>query len=229
LPTYRLRTLVAVQIALALAFAALSWLVVAGAFTRLDQYAIGHWMSRVGTGPTQNSLWQAFRPYPGGGSASTIVFNIWTFPASVPISAVVLAVCCVVLWRRGQHRAAGAWVAAWLLVNGIEVAGKDLLHRPALSTLVHGVRLEVTGFDTSFPSGHTARALVVAFVLTAVWRRLAWPAGLWAAGTCVFLVLSGDHTPSDIIGGILAALFVVTLVRASGRNETRPLVSVEDQ
>jgi len=226
--TLRAHAPVRVQLLLGAAFAALSALVVVGACTRIDQYGIDHWMARVGTGPGHTSLVDAFRPDPSGGSASEILFNIWTFPASVPVSAAVLALCCVMLERRGERRAAVAWVVAWVVVNAIEVAGKDLLHRPALSTVVNGVRLQVTAYDSSFPSGHTSRALLLAFMLAAVWPRLAWPAGLWAAGACILLVVSGDHTPSDIVGGALAALLVLMWVRpgwrhARWRNETRAL------
>lgn len=215
---HRLRALVAVQLLLGAGFAVLSWLVVSGRCTRLDQYAIDRWMTRVGTGPAHNSVWSALRPYPAGGSASDIACNVWTLPGSVVISGAVLALCCVALERRGQRRAAVAWIAAWVAVNVIEVAGKDLLHRPALSAAVNGVRVQVAGFDTSFPSGHTARGLVIAFALAAVWPRLAWPAGLWAVGDCIALVVGGDHTPSDVVGGMLAALFVVACV-AAWRNE----------
>jgi membrane-associated phospholipid phosphatase len=220
--TYRLRTPVAVQLLLGAAFGVLSWLVVSGRCTRLDQYAIDHLMTRVGTGPAHNSVWSALRPYPAGGSVSDIVFNVWTLPASVVVSGAVLALCCTVLERRGRRRAAGAWIVAWVAVNVIEVAGKDLLRRPDLSTAVNGARVHVAGFDTSFPSGHTARGLVIAFALAAVWPRLAWPAALWAVGDCVALVVGGDHTPSDVVGGILAALFVVSWADA-WRNESRAL------
>lgn len=220
--TYRPRTLLAVQLLLGVALATLSWLVVAGKCTRLDQYAIDHWMTRVGTGPAHNSVWDAIAPYPAGGSLAQIAFNIWTFPASVLVSGVLLALCCVVLERRGQHQAAGGWIIAWVVVNAIEVAGKGLLHRPALSAAVHDARVPVAGFATSFPSGHTARALVVAFMLATVWPRLSRPAYLWAAVTCILLVASGDHTPSDIAGGALTALLVLAALAWWG-NEPRAL------
>jgi membrane-associated phospholipid phosphatase len=203
----RLRTPLGVQLSLGTACIVLSWLVVAGACTRLDQYAIDHWMARVGTGPAHNSLWSALRPYPSGGAASEIVFNVWTFPASVLASGALLALCSAVLVRRGRRGAALAWIAAWVVANACEVAGKELLHRPGLSTVVKGVSVRVTGFETSFPSGHTARGLLVAFMLAAV--------------ACVFLVVSGDHTPSDVVGGALVALLVVTWVRDRRRNEAQ--------
>ncbi len=219
----RLRTPLGVQLALGAALAALGWLVVAGACTRLDQYGIDHWMAHVSAGPAHNSLSSAVRPYPSGGSASEIAFNVWTLPGSVLVSGALLALCWAVLERRGRRRAAVAWIVAWVAVNAIEVAGKGLLHRPALSTVVNGVPVHVASFDASFPSGHTARALLVAFLLASVWPRLAWPAGVWAAGACVFLVVSGAHTPSDVVGGALVALLAVTWARSRWRTETRPL------
>jgi membrane-associated phospholipid phosphatase len=112
---------------------------------------------------------------------------------------------------------AGAWAAAWLFANAVEVIGKGLLHRPALSVGMNGIRVHLAGFDSSFPSGHTARGLVLAFVVGAVWPRLSWAAAVWAVGTCVFLVVSAAHTPSDVLGGILVAVFAVAWVRFCGR------------
>jgi membrane-associated phospholipid phosphatase len=204
------RNLAAVRLVLIAAFAVLGALVVAGACTRIDQYAVDHWMAHLGSG--QSSLWHSLLPYPGGKSPLELAFNSWTFPGSVPVSVAVLAVTFAVLARRGQRNAAAAWVAAWVVANAIEVAGKGLLHRPTLTTLKHGVRIDVPGFDSSFPSGHTARGLLVAFMVAALWPRLSWPAALWATGTCLLLVVSGAHTPSDVIGGVVVALFVTTWV-----------------
>lgn len=219
----RLRTPLGVQLSLGAAFVALSCLVAAGACTRLDQYAIDHWMVHIGAGPAHNALSSAFRPYPSGGSVAETAFNVWTFPGSVLVSGALLALCCAVLARRGRRRAAVAWAVAWVVVNAIEVAGKGLLHRPALSAMVNGAPVHVANFDASFPSGHTARALLLAFMVTSVWPRLVWAAGVWAAGACVFLVVSGAHTPSDVVGGALVALLVVTCVPTRWRNEPRPL------
>jgi membrane-associated phospholipid phosphatase len=215
--THRLRTFVAVEAALVAAFVLVSVLVVEGACTGIDQHAIDHWMMNVSAGPVHTSVGSAFRPYPNGGNASQIVFNVWTFPASVVVSGAVLVACCIVLRRRGLRTIAGAWVVAWLFANAVEVIGKGLLHRPALSVGVNGIRMHLAGFDSSFPSGHTARGLVLAFMVAAVWPRLAWPAALWGIGTCVFLVLSAAHTPSDVLGGTLVAVSGVVWVRFCGR------------
>jgi membrane-associated phospholipid phosphatase len=206
------RNLAAVRLVLIAAFAVLGALVVAGACTRIDQYAVDHWMAHVGTGSTPTSLLRSLRPYPDLGSSSQVVFNVWTFPGSVFVSAAVLALCCTLLVRRGDDRAAAAWIVAWVVANAVEVAGKGLLHRPTLTTMVHGVRNNLTGLDSSFPSGHTARGLLVAFMIAALWPRLSWPVALWAIGTCVLLVVSGAHAPSDVLGGALVALFVTTWV-----------------
>ncbi len=206
------RKLLGLQFALGTAFALLGWLVVAGACTRLDQYAVDHLMEHVSPKAGASSVLSALRPYPSGGSASETAFNVWTFPASVDLSAAGLELCCFVLVRRGRRFAASLWVVAWALGNGIELAGKSLLQRPALLTTVNGVRVHVHSFDSSFPSGHTIRALLLAAMLVAVWPRLAWPGLLWAASVCVVLVVDGDHTPSDVVGGALAALLVLALV-----------------
>jgi membrane-associated phospholipid phosphatase len=208
----RRRTLLGTQLVLAAAFAVLSALVVAGACTRIDQYAVDHWMAHVSSQAGSASVWSAFRPYPRGGSASETAFNIWAFPACVDISALGLMLCCVALVRRGQRSRASVWVAAWVAGNGIELAGKRLLDRPALMSTVNGLRRNIQDFDNSFPSGHTIRALLLAFMLAAVWPRLARPLLLWAVGVCIVLVLDGDHTPSDVAGGLVAALFVLACV-----------------
>ncbi|HWB23170.1 MAG TPA: hypothetical protein VG652_09810, partial [Gaiellaceae bacterium] len=137
----------AVRLVLVAALVLLGALVVAGAFTRLDQYAVDHWMAQIGTG--RSSLWRALLPYPNGGSASELAINIWTFPGSVPASALVLAVCFARLARRGQRNAGAAWIAAWVVANAVELTGKGVLDRPPLTTLKHGVRVDISGFESS--------------------------------------------------------------------------------
>ena len=173
-------------------FVALAALVAAGVFHGLDQYAVDHWMPwlqakshplvAIGTLFVPETRWTL------GGTLAAL----WTYPASVLPSALVAGYAT---WRLRDPRPAALWVVA----NAVELAGKLAVERPALYT--HG--RHITGFDHSLPSGHTMRSLVVAWSLAALWRRgrLAYA---WALTVPFALVVTGDHTPTDVVAGALA-------------------------
>ena len=167
------------------------------------------WLSPVAHPQTIVSI---MLPFNGPMPSAEIPLKLWTYPASVPVSALVLSLCCVLLWRRGRHAAAAAWAAAWVVANAVEVLGKSVLHRPALHMLWHGGHAHVVGFDDSFPSGHTLRALLVAVVVGVVWRRARSAAAAWAVVTLALLVVTNAHTPSDVLGGVLLAGALAALV-----------------
>jgi membrane-associated phospholipid phosphatase len=139
-----------------------------------------------------------------------------TLPGQVVVSFLLVAVAAGVLWRRGRHDAAVAWLAAWTAATCVEVVFRHTLTRPALYR--EGVHL--VAFDTSWPSGHALRGAIVAAALAAAWPRL-WPAlAIWLAGAVVLLELPGFHTPTDIVGGLLLATVAVAgavLAERSGR------------
>ena len=114
--------------------------------------------------------------------------NLWTFPASALLSAATLAVCCAVLVRRGQPRAALAWGVAWFVANVVEVVGKQVLHRPPLHAVEDGLRVSFDNFGHSFPSGHALRTVVTAALVVTVWRKAAIPVLVWAVVSFVALV-----------------------------------------
>ena len=60
------------------------------------------------------------------------------------------------------------------------------------------------------------RAIVVAGAVATAWPRVRWLAFAWAAFTTVMVELSGMHTPSEVLGGILGGLAIVTTVWAFG-------------
>jgi membrane-associated phospholipid phosphatase len=168
-------------------------LVARGTFHGVDQYAVDHWMPwlhphRHGSLLSVGSL---IVPETRPAFAGTLV-ALWTYPASVVPSGLVVAIVCRV---RGWLWPGALWVAA----NVVEVAGKEIVHRPHL--LLHGARFD--GFDHSLPSGHTLRAFVLALVVLAAWRR-AWPVAAWAATIPLALVLIGDHVPTDVVAGAFA-------------------------
>ena len=203
----------AVPAGAAVAFAALAVLVAHGSLTRIDQWAIDHAMAnahRAGTAPT---LGDGLVPLLGAhwDSWLDVVANIVTAPASLLLSLLIVSAGVLELRRRGRPRAAAAWAAAWLAGNLVEWLCKSTLERPALYR--HGLHL--SAFDTSFPSGHTIRSLLIVAVVATVWpaRRL-W-AAIWAAATIVLLEVDALHTVSDLAGGMLLTVLLVSAARAA--------------
>jgi membrane-associated phospholipid phosphatase len=180
----------------AAAFVATAVLVDAGALTWLDQYAVDHWMPWLA--PQHHPLIVPERLFLPRAS----VLDVWTYPASLFVSLVVVCACTYLTGRL-------VFLALWLAVNAVELAGKLIVGRPPLYTAAH---VHVTAFDHSLPSGHTMRAFVVAIALAWSFRRgrLAY---LWAASVPVALVLTGDHVPTDVIAGLFAVAALFAAVR----------------
>ena len=202
----------------ALGFVVLAVLVDHGSLAQFDQWCVSNLMPWLPHGfkPGRGSsrfLLPATKHTLGG----TLV-ELWTYPAAVAPSLVVVAVAAEALRRRGQRRAAAAWLGAYVVGNVVELLGKGALARPALFT--HG--RHVTPFDQSYPSGHALRALLLAAAVAWTWRR-ARVALAWAATVPFALVALGDHTVTDVVGGALAAaaLAIVAASYASASTSER--------
>lgn len=185
--------------ACAAAFAALAVLVAAGSLTSFDQWAIDHAMPASDFTPGKPTLTGALIPlwHERWSSAASSAADVFTLPAYVLPAAAIVALACLRL--RGRRGALLA--AAFAIGNAVEVLTKDLLTRPAL----HWHALHLVGFDNSYPSGHTLRAVFVAAAIAWAWPRARHVAVLWAAGTLVALEVAGLHVPTDIAGGLLLA------------------------
>jgi membrane-associated phospholipid phosphatase len=203
----------AVPAGAAVAFAALAVLVAHGSLTRIDQWAIDHAMANVHRAGTAPTLGDGLVPLLGAhwDSWLDVVANIVTAPASLLLSFLIVGAGLLELRRRGRPRAAAAWAAAWVAGNLVELLCKATLERPALYR--HGLHL--AGFDSSYPSGHTIRSLLIVAVVATVWpaRRL-W-AAVWAAATIVLLEVDALHTVSDLAGGMLLTVLLVSAARAA--------------
>lgn len=139
--------------------------------------------------------------------------------------AVVAAVACAVLYARG-HRARGLAVAAVTAATiGSVALGKVLIRHPAVTSDL-GLRVG------SFPSGHAADlTAVVGVVLLAflpVGRRyLAYVVALVVgSGVALARAVSGDHSPDDVVTGVLIGLAYVLvagtcLAARAGRRQRR--------
>ena len=198
---------------LAAGYAAFAVLVAAGALTRVDQWAVDHVLVRVpGAGGPPTLLEAAVPAYHvSWNDPFDVVATLVTLPAQALLASLLLGACCLVWWRRGDRSAALAWVAGWVAANAVEVLCKSLLARP----LLHGHGLPLDAFRSSFPSGHTLRAVLLATAAASLRPALrAWVAA-WAAAVLLLLVLDGLHVPSDVAGGLLLAALVAVLVRGT--------------
>jgi membrane-associated phospholipid phosphatase len=199
-------------------FTALALLVSEGQLDGIDAYATHHLMP--GLGPSDDlsvfvgSLVPFIRASVRDGAATVrLIADIVTLPAYISVSALLFAAGLVLLWRRGRRLDAYAWGAAFVAGNVVEVVGKRLLEKPALfmSSGEH-----VPAFDTSYPSGHAIRGLLVAGLAVTLWPRALPYAVAWSAAGLVMLDVAGFHTPSDIVGGALLAGFLVALACRRG-------------
>lgn len=180
-------------------FAALAGLVAADSVTGIDQWAVNHAMPGVRAHGHKPTLAEALVPFLHTNfSALDVATNAVTAPASVLVSLLVL----LGLRRR-------IWIAAWLAGTIVEEVGKTLLTRPALYS--HGAH--VVGFDSSYPSGHTIRTIVLAAAVASTWPGARRVAAAWAVAAVVLLEVDGWHTPSDVAGGLLLAVAALGLLR----------------
>ena len=184
----------------ALAFCLLAGLVAGGELSAIDTYAVHRLMPfGAGIGHTQTSLFERLVAYKGD---QFHLGQALRLPASVLGSVAATIVGCSILWRRGRRSLAVLSLTALFLENVVETVGKLLIAKPPIYVSTNGSPLLV-GFRHSFPSGHAARAAIVAAVAAFVWRRV-WP--LFAAWVVVVVVsaeLDAIHTPSDLAGGLL--------------------------
>jgi len=200
-------------LALAAGFAALAVLVATGALTWLDQWSVDHVMPDLTPDSSRPSLLEAAVPLLDAHWRTTldVVANIVTLPAQALVSSALAGLCCLALWRRGRRQAALAWACAWIAGNAVEALCKSTLTRPLLQA--HGRAL--VGFQSSWPSGHTLRSVLLVAIVATVWpSALRWAAA-WAAATLVLLELAGFHVPSDILGGLLLASLLIVLAKPS--------------
>ena len=207
----------ALAVALTAAFATLAVLVATGTLNGLDQWSVDHLMPGLTDGSRRPSIVDAAVPlrHASWGTGLDVVANVVTLPAQALVASALAGLCCLALWRRDLRRAALAWGGTWLAGNAVEVLCKATLARPLLHA--HGDAL--IAFQSSYPSGHTLRSVLLAAAVAAVWPLARRWIAAWAAASLVLLELGGFHVPSDIAGGLLLALLLclpIWAVRRAG-------------
>jgi membrane-associated phospholipid phosphatase len=195
------------------AFATLAALVAAGAFTRVDQWAVDHLMPEANFHNQGGGLLEGLVPLLHSNWSSTyaIAANIVTLPASFLVSLAIAFAC------------SRALAAALIVAVAVEVLCKEVLTRPAL----YEGSFHITAFDSSFPSGHVLRTVIVAAAVGMRWPRARLIAIAWSIASLVLIQLAGWHTPTDIAGGVLLAALALLGARGAGalgrrRLATRP-------
>jgi membrane-associated phospholipid phosphatase len=176
-------------VALAALFAVLAVLVAAGACTHLDQWAVDHLMPGARFTTTTTPLTADLVPlrHVRWHDPWQAAVNIVALPASFVLALALVA------WR--SRRLALALVACVL----VEVVCKEVLDRPAL----YSDGRHIAAFDSSFPSGHTLRIVLLALAFRPLVGR--W-AAVWAVAAIALVVLAGWHTPTDVAGGVVLGL-----------------------
>jgi membrane-associated phospholipid phosphatase len=196
---------------LAGAYAALAALFAAGALRRLDQSAVDHWMPGIALRPGEPGVVDSIVPlvHSRWDNGYAIAANLLTLPASLLIS-IVLAT----LLSRRLAVALIAAVAVEVLCKTV-IAGPDLFHGSS----------HIVAFDSSFPSGHTLRTVILAGAVALCRPQLRLVAAAWAVAAIVLLELAGWHTPTDIAGGVVLGLLALLGARAAGALGARRLAA----
>ena len=191
--------------ALAAAYVALAVLFALDVFRRSDQWAVDHLMPgahfHAGEAGVEEALVPLLHAHWDNGWA--VAADLVTLPASFLVAVVLAALVS----RR--------FALVLLAAVAVEVVCKALLNGPAL----YDGALHIKAFDSSFPSGHTLRVVMLAG---------AFPRALtvaWAVAGIVLLELAGWHTPSDIAGGVVLGLLALLGARAAGALGARRLAA----
>jgi membrane-associated phospholipid phosphatase len=202
-------------VVLAVAYATLAVLVAAGAFTGVDQWAVEHLMPSASFHHGRPGWLEAAVPllHQRFDSPLAVAADIVTLPAAALVSLAMV----VAAWRV----AGVGLVAAWAAGSAVELLCKHVLVRPAL----HDGTFHVVAFDSSFPSGHALRAVLVAYAVTRMWPRVRGAAIVWVAVSVALLQLAGWHTPTDLAGGLLLGGLALVGGRRAGALRGRRLLA----
>ena len=131
------------------------------------------------------------------GDGWSIAADIVLLPGSFLIALAIVA------WRSRV-------LAVMLLAAvAVEVLCKEVMTKPALYD--HGIH--VVNFDSSFPSGHTLRIVLLVGALYPLLRG--WVVA-WAVAAVALIVLAGWHVPTDVAGGLLLGALGLLGGRAAG-------------
>jgi membrane-associated phospholipid phosphatase len=196
---------------LAGAYAALAALFAVGAFRRFDQWAVDELMPGSEFRHVELGLADSIVPlrHVRWDNGWAIAVNLVTLPAALVVSVVLAALL--------SRRLAVVLLAA----VAVEVICKTVIDGPAL---FHNGS-HIAAFDSSFPSGHALRTVILAGAVAVAVPRLRAAAIAWAVASIVLLELAGWHTPTDLAGGVVLGLLALLGAYGAGALRGRRLLA----
>lgn len=146
----------------------------------------------------------------------TAVFITFTQIGSL-IGTIAIFLILFYFFRRFDWRAESILLMSVVLATPIvNIILKELIQRPRPSSYQ---LLEISGY--SFPSGHTMYAVsLYGITLTLIWFKLKRMSERIFFTLVILLIISliaasriylGVHYPSDIVGGIFASIFIISI------------------
>jgi membrane-associated phospholipid phosphatase len=139
---------------------------------------------------------------------AAVTYGVVWLASAIP-ALILVGLALAYLRSRSKGRLAVGLGLAFVAANLVEVVGKTVINRPALFASAGGGLIHVVPFDTSFPSGHEIRSMLLVACLAACCPRLRWVGLAWLVAVSVMLVVGGWHTPTDVAGGLLIATAAV--------------------
>jgi undecaprenyl-diphosphatase len=137
---------------------------------------------------------------------------LWTVLTNAGGATCTILAAMIPLLVGGAVADVGRHALATLVLSHVIVQLKRTVGRPRPSRGVASIALVVEPDRFSFPSGHAAAAMSVAFIYASAHPLLALPLVVLAAGIGMSRVFLGVHYPGDVLIGQLIAVLTGVLV-----------------
>ena len=173
------------------------------------------------TRPIDRFAHRHLQPLAGGNGHPRLreLTDVLLVPFAPAVAAAIIVCLAYLAYRRAGMRTALVWPVALAAGFAVELACKVTVQQDGN----HSWRALTWSIDSSYPSGHALRAVLLAFAVAWLWprsRALVAPALLLVT---VILVANGWHSPTDVAGGLLAGLPIAWLALWLAESESASL------